>query len=166
MAAFARLIVEKAEYDELSDARSRLRYGVEAAKSYVAGYTGLDIETTELEDIAYAVLVIATEMLDNRQMTAQYTGQNPTAMQIQNMHSTNLLPTVSDWTHPGLGRCEAMADYIDAGKLNQPVQVLELRRPRPAYGSGRPPGGPGPPSRYSRKPTCFPRWASGPGTPP
>ena len=49
-----------------------------------------------------------------------------------------------------------MADYIDAGKLNQPVQVLELRETAaPAYGSGCPPGGPGPPSRYSRKPTCF-----------
>ena len=49
------------------------------------------------------VLVIATEMLDNRQMTAQYTGQNPTAMQILNMHSTNLLPTVSDLDTSGAG---------------------------------------------------------------
>ena len=104
MAAFARLIVEKAEYDELSDAEKQgCAMALEAAKSYVAGYTGLDIETTELEDIAYAVLVIATEMLDNRQMTAQYTGQNPTAMQILNMHSTNLLPTVSDLDTSGAG---------------------------------------------------------------
>ena len=104
VAAFARLIVEKAEYDELSDAEKQgCAMALEAAKSYVAGYTGLDIETTELEDIAYAVLVIATEMLDNRQMTAQYTGQNPTAMQILNMHSTNLLPTVSDLDTSGAG---------------------------------------------------------------
>ncbi len=66
VAAFARLIVEKAEYDELSGRKQGCAMALEAAKSYVAGYTGLDIETTELEDIAYAVLVIATEMLDNR----------------------------------------------------------------------------------------------------
>jgi len=39
------------------------------------------------------VLAIAAEMVDNHQITAQYTGKNPTAMQILDMHSANLLPS-------------------------------------------------------------------------
>ena len=56
-------------------------------------YTGLDMEKTELEDLAYAVKVMAAEMIDNRQITAQYTGKNPMVMQILDLHSTNLLPS-------------------------------------------------------------------------
>ena len=48
---------------------------------------------TELEDLAYAVKVMAAEMIDNRQITAQYTGKNPMVMQILDLHSTNLLPS-------------------------------------------------------------------------
>ena len=97
VAMFARLIVEADDYYGLSDAEQQTcAMALAAAKSYAAGYTGLDIETTELEDVAYAVLTIAAEMVDNHQMTDQYTGQNPTAMQILNMHSTNLLPKVVD----------------------------------------------------------------------
>lgn len=96
VALFARLIVEKSDYENLSDSEKQdCVMALAAAKVYAAGYTGLDMETTELEDIAYAVLTIAAEMVDNRQMTAQYTGQNPTALQILNMHSTNLLPGVT-----------------------------------------------------------------------
>lgn len=47
----------------------------------------------ELEDLAYAVKVMAAEMIDNRQITAQYTGKNPMVMQILDLHSTNLLPS-------------------------------------------------------------------------
>ena len=51
------------------------------------------MEKTELEDLAYAVKVMAAEMIDNRQITAQYTGKNPMVMQILDLHSTNLLPS-------------------------------------------------------------------------
>lgn len=93
VALFARLIVDKSDYENLSDSEKQdCVMALVSAKAYAAGYTGLDMEMTELEDVTYAVLTIAAEMVDNRQMTAQYTGQNPTALQILNMHSTNLLP--------------------------------------------------------------------------
>ena len=38
--------------------------------------TGLDIEATEQEDLAYAVKVLAAEMIDNHQITTQYTGKS------------------------------------------------------------------------------------------
>lgn len=97
VAAFARLIVSYDDYDALPDVeKAECEGALSAAKGFAAGYTGLDIETTALEDVAYAVLVIAAEMVDNHQLTAQYTGKNPTAMQILDMHSTNLLPSVED----------------------------------------------------------------------
>ena len=64
-----------------------------AAKAAAGAYTRLDMEKTELEDLAYAVKVMAAEMIDNRQITAQYTGKNPMVMQILDLHSTNLLPS-------------------------------------------------------------------------
>lgn len=95
VAAFARLIVDAADYDGLSGGEKQAcEMALAGAKSFAAGYTGLNMAETALEDVAYAVLTIAAEMVDNRQVTAQYTGQNPTAMQILNMHSTNLLPGV------------------------------------------------------------------------
>ena len=45
-------------------------------------------------DITYAIKVMAAEMLDNHQISAQYTGKNPLVYQILDMHSTNLLPSV------------------------------------------------------------------------
>jgi hypothetical protein len=97
VALFSRLIVEKSDYDSLSESEKQsCDMALTAAKSFVAGYSGLDINATDLEDVTYAVLIIAAEMVDNHQMTVQYTGQNPTAMQILNMHSTNLLPGVED----------------------------------------------------------------------
>ena len=50
--------------------------------------------TTEHEDITYAIKVLAAEMIDNHQITSQYTGKNPVVMQILDLHSTNLLPSV------------------------------------------------------------------------
>lgn len=93
VAVFARLIFEKSEFEGLGEAE---RQGCEAAlngaMAHAAGYTGLDMAACELHDMGYAVCTMAAEMLDNRQMTAQYTGQNPTVMQILGMHSANLLP--------------------------------------------------------------------------
>ena len=97
VAAFARLIVDAADYAGLSAGEKQAcEMALAGAKAFAAGYTGLNMAETMLEDVAYAVLTIAAEMVDNHQMTAQYTGQNPTAMQILNMHSTNLLPGVDE----------------------------------------------------------------------
>lgn len=101
VAVFARLIVSMNDYALLSETEKLECAGaLSAAKAFAAGYTGLDIESTELEDVSYAVLTIAAEMIDNHQITSQsstqYTGQNPTAMQILNMHSTNLLPSTEE----------------------------------------------------------------------
>lgn len=97
VALFSRLIVERADYDSMSESeKQNCDMALTAAKAFAAGYSGLDINTTDLEDVTYAVLIIAAEMVDNHQMTMQYTGQNPTALQILNMHSTNLLPRVED----------------------------------------------------------------------
>lgn len=94
VALFARKVLDAAEYEELSDLEKQECEGALAAAKAAAGaYTGLDMEKTELEDLAYAVKVMAAEMIDNRQITAQYTGKNPMVMQILDLHSTNLLPS-------------------------------------------------------------------------
>ena len=95
IALFSRKILNTAEFDELSVLEQReCEDALAAAKA--AAYTGLDIEATEKEDLAYAVKVLAAEMIDNHQITTQYTGKNPVAMQIMDLHSTNLLPSVEE----------------------------------------------------------------------
>ena len=95
IALFSRLIMDSSEFDTLTDLERReCESALTAAKAVVEGYTGLDMATTEQEDLAYAVKVLAAEMIDSHQITAQYTGQNPVAMQIMDMHSSNLLPSV------------------------------------------------------------------------
>lgn len=95
IALFSRLIMDSSEFDTLTDLERReCESALTVAKAVVEGYTGLDMATTEQEDLAYAVKVLAAEMIDNHQITAQYTGKNPVAMQIMDMHSSNLLPSV------------------------------------------------------------------------
>lgn len=95
IALFSRLIMDSSEFDTLTDLEKReCESALAAAKAVVEGYTGLDMATTEQEDLAYAVKVLAAEMIDNHQITAQYSGKNPVAMQIMDMHSSNLLPSV------------------------------------------------------------------------
>lgn len=97
VALFARLIVDKQEYDSLSDAeKNDCAMALAAAKAFASAYSGLDMETTPFEDVSYAVLTVAAEMVDSHQMTAQYTGRNQTALQILDMHSTNLLPRAEE----------------------------------------------------------------------
>lgn len=72
VALFSRLIVEKADYEGLSEEeKQNCTLALTAAKAFAAGYAGLDMDTVDLDDVAYAVLVIAAEMVDNHQMTAQ-----------------------------------------------------------------------------------------------
>lgn len=97
IAMFSRKILDSTEYDELTDLERReCEDALAAAKAVAGSYTGLDIETAEHADLAYAVKVLAAEMIDNHQITAQYTGKNPVAMQIMDLHSTNLLPSVEE----------------------------------------------------------------------
>lgn len=94
IALFSRMIVDSADYEALSGPeRSVCEGALTAAKAAAGAYTGLDMEKTEFEDLAYAVKAMAAEMIDNRQITAQYTGKNPMVMQILDLHSTNLLPS-------------------------------------------------------------------------
>lgn len=96
-AEFTHLSFGDEEYTALDDKiKVQLKTTLEAAKGYVSGYTGLDLTEAaglDLPDISIAILVVASEMWDNRQLTTQYTGQNPMVMQILGMRSTNLLPT-------------------------------------------------------------------------
>lgn len=92
-ARFARLVNDDAEYGALPEADKReVELHLAAARGFVAGYAGLDLDTCPYEDVTAALLMIFAEMTDNRQVTQQYTGQNPTALAILNLHSTNLLP--------------------------------------------------------------------------
>lgn len=95
IAVFSRRIMEKVEFRSLpEEEKTECSMALSAAKAFAAGYAGLDMETVAFEDVTYAICVVAAEMLENRQMVAQYTGQNPTALQILDLHSTNLLPSV------------------------------------------------------------------------
>ena len=97
LAVFARYCVDAEEYEKLArDEQNQVVLALNAAKGYVRGYAGLDLDQCELEDVSIAILAVGAEMLDNRQVTTQYTGQNPMVMQILDMHSTNLLPTVEE----------------------------------------------------------------------
>lgn len=92
-ARFARLVDSDAEYEALTEAEKReIALHLSAARGFVGGYAGLDMETCPFEDVTAALLMVFAEMTDNRQVTQQYTGRNPTVMAILDLHSTNLLP--------------------------------------------------------------------------
>lgn len=63
-----------------------------AAVEYVKSYTGLtDAEIDKHEDITIAVLVIISDMYDNRQMTVDKNNVNRVVDTILGMHCINLL---------------------------------------------------------------------------
>lgn len=97
IALFTRKATDLNEFNNLDPLEQKeCEDALEAAKAVAGSYTGLDIEKTQQADIAYAVKVLAAEMIDNHQITTQYTGKNPVAMQILDLHSTNLLPSVEE----------------------------------------------------------------------
>lgn len=94
IAFFSRKIIEPEEYGALSPMeQSSAKVPCSAAKAAGRALIRARYGEDELEDLAYAVKVMAAEMIDNRQITAQYTGKNPMVMQILDLHSTNLLPS-------------------------------------------------------------------------
>ena len=68
-----------------------------AAKRFCAQYTGLTLEELDdYEDMPLAVLVVAADMYEVRQVTLNGTQINPTTAQILGTYSTNLLPSEGD----------------------------------------------------------------------
>ncbi|MFA6816542.1 MAG: head-tail connector protein [Lentisphaeria bacterium] len=63
-----------------------------SAIAYVSGYTGLTAdELDEYDDITIAVLVLISDMFDNRQMYVDKSSVNRVTDSILGMHCTNLL---------------------------------------------------------------------------
>ncbi len=63
-----------------------------AATAFILGYTGISAETLdEHEDMTVACCCIIDDMYNNRSMTVSRDTLNPTARQILDMHSHNLL---------------------------------------------------------------------------
>ena len=64
-----------------------------AAVEYVRSYTGLtDEEMDQHEDLAIAVLIVASDLYDNRSATVKEGNVNKTMECILGMHSKNQLP--------------------------------------------------------------------------
>jgi len=93
LAVYARYAITLSDYNALAN-KGEIELALEAAKGYVRNYTNVDLDSSLDSELAVAVLVVGAEMLDNRQMTAQYSTQNPLVKQILDMHSSNLLPEV------------------------------------------------------------------------
>ena len=74
------------------ESRKHLSILQKAAVDYVKGYTGLDEAAIDThEDITIAVLVLISEMYDNRQMTVDTNNVNRVVDTILGMYCVNLL---------------------------------------------------------------------------
>ncbi len=74
------------------DDREYLSVLQKAAVEYVKGYTGLDEAAIDThEDITIAVLVLISDMYDNRQMTVDKSNVNRVVDTILGMYCINLL---------------------------------------------------------------------------
>ena len=70
---------------------------IPAAKRFCTQYTGLTLEDLDdHEDMPLAVLAVAADMYEVRQVTLNGTQINPTTAQILGTYSTNLLPSEGD----------------------------------------------------------------------
>ena len=97
LARFCHLCFDETDYNALPAAdRTEIAMILDLAVSYCGSYAGLDMTEAQPDAVRYAVLAVGAEMYENRQMTQQYSTQNPTVIQILDMYSTNLLPSVSD----------------------------------------------------------------------
>lgn len=74
------------------ESRKHLSILQKAAVDYVKGYTGLDEAAIDThEDITIAVLVLISDMYDNRQMTVDKNNVNLVVDTILGMYCVNLL---------------------------------------------------------------------------
>lgn len=63
-----------------------------ASKSFVKNYTGLSDTNLDIsDDLSMAVMILASELYDNRVYTVDNTNINPVIEAVLNMHSINLL---------------------------------------------------------------------------
>ena len=68
-----------------------------AAVSYAVGYTGLSkAQLDEHEDITLAVMVLISDMYDNRQMYVDKNNVNRVVETILGMYCVNLLPSAEE----------------------------------------------------------------------
>ena len=83
----------RVEVEYLSDSdRGYIEILREAAIEYVKDYTGLSNEDIDLhDDITIAVLVLISDMFDNRQMYVDKSNVNRVVDTILGMHCVNLL---------------------------------------------------------------------------
>ena len=82
--------------DEDIDETERVYLGalLTAARAYVRSYTGLsDAEIDTYDDLAVAVLVLISDMYDNRQNYVDKSNINRVVDTILNLHAVNLLPS-------------------------------------------------------------------------
>lgn len=85
-----------ADYLKCDDEPAELSMFLDAAKSYVKGYTGQTIEALDaFDEPAIAVLTVAADLYDNRNMQVgiQNSYINKTLQSLLCMHSVNLLPS-------------------------------------------------------------------------
>lgn len=71
---------------------------MEAAKSYISGYTGIPAEQTEgetclddCEEFCIVLMVLCQDMYDNRSFTVEKTNVNRVVQSILDLHSRNYL---------------------------------------------------------------------------
>lgn len=84
--------IRAAEAYLTEDDRQHLAILQKAAVEYVKGYTGLDDAAIDThEDITIAVLVLISDMYDNRQMTVDKGNVNRVVDTILGMYCINLL---------------------------------------------------------------------------
>ena len=86
-----------AEYIRLSEVtasdQSLLNALIDVSKTYIADYTGLDIESLDdHQDFVIVVLVLCQDMYDNRTMYVDKAEPNRVVDTILGMHCVNLLP--------------------------------------------------------------------------
>lgn len=63
-----------------------------ASKAFVKNYTGLSDQNLDIsDDLSMAVMILASELYDNRVYTVDKAVVNPVIEAILNMHSINLL---------------------------------------------------------------------------
>ena len=63
-----------------------------AAKAFVKNYTGISPEKLDIsEDLSMAVLILSSELYDNRVYTVENNAVNPVIQALLDMHSVNLL---------------------------------------------------------------------------
>lgn len=80
------------EYLKIDSTDTMIPIILPAAKSYVLKYTGIaETDADNYEDLTIALLVLCSDMYDNRQMAVSGSNVNRAVQSILDMHCLNLL---------------------------------------------------------------------------